>query len=79
MLFVFGSNGFIDDWYNQILSGGHKDDIVSGVNQSEFKSSRATSYDGMCISLGHRCCTTYPSGQSQPYRKGVKGSNRPHG
>ena len=65
--FVFGSRGFIDGWYNQILSGGHKDDIVSGINQLEFKSNRATSYDGMRISLGHKCCTTCPLRQSQHY------------
>jgi hypothetical protein len=34
--------------------------------------------DGIRQHMRHRCCITSPSGQCQPYREWIKGSNKPY-
>lgn len=58
------------------LIGGHNDNIVSGVDYSEFNSGRDTNDDGGQQHWGHQCCTLGLSGQHQPYQEEVKSLGR---
>lgn len=49
------------------MGGGHKDDIVSGVDHPGFKFSWATNDDDMRASPRHQYLTTGPSRQRKPY------------